>query len=519
MGIFSKLSSNEYNNRLEKILENKPFDISVKNLLLSTLYKIEAGYNDYERVKVNINSKEEFIEKILYIIKEECSEIKIITPKTEESKPLEEKNEVCKIEPDRGFILAYANEENLLYSLMKMHILQKYSKEDIKNESYYKSAIQKFILIGQAINDSEVIRDFDGWSWNNNFKDNKNIEYNLIFQNILMSSMNIEDKKFYSENYEQTINQPYEFEKSIYMMILALVAENDEDIRQQICEQFRKDSEIIKLMNNKAKFLNRVTNEKKQIVADIKHIDEMLNDRNKLKKEYVSRNEKLSNKEKIFSMSHLSDKLEMERKEKLEILRLKNKLLEPLEYIKQKEILENEYQLLENIINILENKQQKRKMLINTQIELLKCLKKQIEDVHDKENLEKILYQFRYYCLLPISEVKNISDIEELKEPIKKVMNEIIDNSIDSGLITNFSNSTSLCYNILKHIFSTKIIDLKEISIKIEKIKEEKKEENTTYTITVSIYDAKEQEKVYTETVDNLKLLVVKLNKKIPLFI
>ena len=37
MRIFSKLNSNEYNNQLEKILENKTFDESVKNLLLSML--------------------------------------------------------------------------------------------------------------------------------------------------------------------------------------------------------------------------------------------------------------------------------------------------------------------------------------------------------------------------------------------------------------------------------------------------------------------------------------------------
>ena len=52
MRIFSKLNSNEYNNQLEKILENKTFDESVKNLLLSMLYKIENGYADYSIVNL-----------------------------------------------------------------------------------------------------------------------------------------------------------------------------------------------------------------------------------------------------------------------------------------------------------------------------------------------------------------------------------------------------------------------------------------------------------------------------------
>ena len=65
MKIFSKITSNEYNNRLEKILDNKPFDENVKNLLLSMLYKIENGYNDYCKVKFNATQKDEFMEKIL----------------------------------------------------------------------------------------------------------------------------------------------------------------------------------------------------------------------------------------------------------------------------------------------------------------------------------------------------------------------------------------------------------------------------------------------------------------------
>ena len=43
MIFFSKFNSNEYNNKLEKILDNKTFDEDVKNLLLSMLYKIENG--------------------------------------------------------------------------------------------------------------------------------------------------------------------------------------------------------------------------------------------------------------------------------------------------------------------------------------------------------------------------------------------------------------------------------------------------------------------------------------------
>lgn len=65
----------------------------------------------------------------------------------------------------------------------------------------------------------------------------------------------------------------------------------------------------------------------------------------------------------------------------------------------------------------------------------------------------------------------------------------------------------------------TKIIDLKEIQIKINKIKEIQYVNEVQSQIAVSIYDEKEAESIYNETVYNLKSLNVKLNKKIPLFL
>ena len=61
--ILSKLNIDikDYNNELEKILENKLFSYDVKNLLLSMLYKIENAYKDYEKVKVEVPSKREYI--------------------------------------------------------------------------------------------------------------------------------------------------------------------------------------------------------------------------------------------------------------------------------------------------------------------------------------------------------------------------------------------------------------------------------------------------------------------------
>ena len=46
-----KLIKRNYNNELEKILDEKNLDETAKNALLGILYKIEMAYNDYITVK------------------------------------------------------------------------------------------------------------------------------------------------------------------------------------------------------------------------------------------------------------------------------------------------------------------------------------------------------------------------------------------------------------------------------------------------------------------------------------
>lgn len=420
--------------------------------------------------------------------------------------------------------MVYANEEDLLYSLIQMNFLQEeYKKKNelkISKKTYYEKAIKEFILKAICLDGSEITRDFDGWSWNNNIKSTENIECNLVFQNIMMLNTKIDDIKFYKENFEKVFTEEKPFEKNMYIMILTLVAEQNETIKAEVTNRLKELTKLLELMEDKKAFLDKISNKKKAIFADIKNIDETINNKAKLKKEYDKRNAKLPNKDKIFSVSFLLDILEKERKEKFEELKSTNELLDPSKYVKQKQKIENENDLLGNVVANLEEPTLKRKTIIDMQMEFLKKLSKQIEqNTNDREYFEKMMYAFRYYCLLPISKSKTISEIKELQGPIEKVMNNIIDACIDKEIITNFSNSASLCYNILKYVFVTKIIDLREIKIKINKLKEEKYVNETQSHISVSIYDAKETESIYNETVCNLNLLNVKTNKRVSLFL
>ena len=90
------------------------------------------------------------------------------------------------------------------------------------------------------------------------------------------------------------------------------------------------------MFSNKKEFVENVTTQKKLCMNQIENIDKILNNNELLKKEYYSRNEKLSNKEKIFSVSYLVKILEKERSDLLEKIDNFNKIILPKEFIEQK---------------------------------------------------------------------------------------------------------------------------------------------------------------------------------------
>jgi len=171
--IFSKFNIKDYNNELEKILDNKLFSLDVKNLLLSMLYKIENGYKDYKTVKIDVISKKDFILLLLKIIKEKCTEIQFI--KVNEENDL---NNETIIDRKRGKIICNPNEKDLLSAILYM------GEEEVDFNPIYEyttQALEEMIKVGSNDNFTEIIRDFNGWSWDCVTKQIENIEYNIIY--------------------------------------------------------------------------------------------------------------------------------------------------------------------------------------------------------------------------------------------------------------------------------------------------------------------------------------------------
>ena len=390
--ILSKLNIRDYNNELEKILENKLFSYDVKNLLLSMLYKIENAYRDYETVKVEGPSKKEFIENILRIIREKALKILLVKPGAPEAKELEQKNVKYKVDKENGEIVCFQNEFVMLTALLKLD--QTNANLEIPYD-YLEEPLIELINQGRLDSMLEVIRDFNGWSWDIVTKEIGDIKGNFLYQNLLLlngKNINIKKtKKMYNTIIKMSI-QKY------------LANKENEDYIQKFEEIKKAKKERLDLFEHKRDLLDKITEEKKEYTKQIEQIDRTLNNNELLKKEYYERNKNLPNKEKIFSVSYLVGILEKERKKLLEGIEECNKIILPKEYVEQKSKLEEETRFLESIqIDIYRND------IVEICKEFLENVKNIIKGINE-ENKNKLItwiYKIRYYRYIPISETES----------------------------------------------------------------------------------------------------------------
>ncbi len=176
--ILSKITPKDYHNELEVILDDKDFKEDVKNLLLSCVYKIEAGYEDYKMVKRIVETKKEYLEKIMEILKKKCNHIEII--KDEKNDNNTKKYEINKM--DGTIYLWHPNESMLLYAIYEIDDRQIYVDEKY---SILRIALSELLNKGENINNLEVLRDFNGWNWNTSPKEIGEVTLNLIYQNLI----------------------------------------------------------------------------------------------------------------------------------------------------------------------------------------------------------------------------------------------------------------------------------------------------------------------------------------------
>lgn len=518
--LLGKIVRKDYNNELEKVIETKDFDEDVKNLLLSIFYKIDVSYKDYKKVKRNVESKQEYIEKILRTIQNNCNTIKISKPNSKEAEELGERTFL--VDSKMKKIICYPVERKLLYSIAKVA-----NQELIIKNNYFliNETISNMIKIGNNINTVEPLRDFNGWSWLIIKKEIENISYNLIYQNlrILLGEQFLNS---WISNGEYLIDYYYEFKNeleekfgkklkdkivlNLEKLSILLEIEVNPKYEQELKKIEQKNRQILHTFQNNQEFVERLTEDKKEINKKIKRIEKILSSKDSLEKEYTKVNKKLIQEEKIFSIKVLEKQLKVEKQELLEQLEEKNDMLNPKKFIEEKTKLEKTQELLQ-LVEVQDKEKEKNKILEELQKLFLQCFLVFINTAETKEEIINLIYILRYYNLLPFNENKDIYEVKGLQNQLKEVKEHLVNKAIDYKIMTTLSQNIEENIKLLQSIFQTKIISIEDIYIEVIKEKDkyyvEFSEDNKNYY----------EDKIEIKTLKNEKLNV-KLNKKLKIF-
>lgn len=515
--IFSKFNVKDYNNQLENILEKKSFSAGAKNILLNILYKIEIAYEDYSKVKALTKTKREMLEEIINIIETKCFEIELIKPMLEKETKLKDKKWIA--EKNEGKIISYPNEKTVFYAICNLgndkYIINKKHK-------LIKEPMEKLLNSGYIMETEEIIRDFDGWSWNIAREEIENYIYNIVYQiikilveenylNEYASNIGISD---FIEKYEKRINSciSEEVANNIIILIYQIsILESIKKIKNKKNELVKMEDELnceLKKMEDKKTYLQALANEKKAIGKEIKEIDEVINNNKLLKQKFLEKNKSLPEKEKIFSLSEFSEILQQRRKNLLDQLEQYSQIMKPMNYVKTKSDLKRKVEILSGI-NTKENiEKEENRLIIELQKNFLVAFTQKIKRIDNKKDLIKYMYLFRYYKLLPIDLNTQIKDVEELKEALIKTEKYLITRGCNIKAITILCQNIEKNYSIISEILSSNIIDLEEMNLEFKK-------QNDKFILNVYDDDMIEN----TIECELKEKLNVRLGKKIKLFL
>ena len=533
--LLEKLVKKDYNNELEKVLEKKSYAENVKSILLSILYKLEMSYKDYKHIKKEVVSKEELIGNIIRVIKNNCDEIKLIKPNSKESEIIG--NRTFLVEKKKKRIICYNIERKLLYCLAKIS-----KKNRIIKDNYYviNKTLSNLINVGACINEVEPLRDFNGYSWTTIPKEIESITHNLIYQNLVfLVGNNFMNKWIYNKesimDYMQIFKEKLEklYGKEIAEKLIELLKEIsiyieikfDKKAREKMLnEKELIEDELIKMQDSE-KFVEQVTKEKRTITEEIRLIDETINNKHLLEREYERRNELLPLEEKIFSMRILSKMMEEERNEKLEKIEKLNKMLNPQKFVKYKKELEekNKYLILADIEDVDEKIE---KLKLEIQKLFIKCFDIKIDKCSSKQEMIKLMYEYRYYLMIPYNSKDNILEEKKLQKEIEEETKIILEKAHKLKVIEEFSKQEEINYELLKVIFQNRNLNIEDIEIKLIRQKEKnvsnkenKNIQNEEYY--VQVFDGNgigEKRKLKNSDVMNKKDLAIRFNVKVKPF-
>lgn len=507
MSLFSKLK--DYNLELEEVLDKKYFSSNIKNLLLNMIYKIEINYKDYTEVKRCVKNKEEFFNEIIETVRLYCDNIQIAKPDSDQAKMLI-KNDVLALtnEKERS-ILSHQNEIALLYAISDISPKYYYISQDFLIGRYF----QNILVDGFNTNNIEVLRDFNGWSWDITNDLKYNFINNLIYQNLLMilgdkfltewRTYNFTDRDFILEvkKYIKYFTNNDKYLKLLYKLVFQSLTGDD---REKVDKELASYNRTLKKMEDKIKFIEESKSQKTKLTKKLEKIDFALNDKKILEKNFEKTNLKLSDNKKIKSLASYKKMIKKEREKILNKINDISFLLKPSNFISKK-------QMMQETLELCSKKDNLEKIIIESQNEFLNFLDKKLSKMKTRDEIIDIIYELRYYQKIRITDDVIIEDIEEIDTHIDILFKKAITKLCQLGAIKIISMDINLNYEIIKYALNTTIINLEQIRVSFDI------DDNG---LVIMVYDKDNFEKQGRKQISTgkKKILEVPLKRRIKLF-
>ena len=438
----NKVAPENYKDELANICEMKRFSQDAENLLLSTVYKLEDSYDNYASVKVEVPAYDNFIIELLNNVRMNCQNILIAEPRTMLERELKKGQVNILTEQDMRTkgrrVISYPNEKTLLYQIEKASLMPLGNDLSIEEK-----AIITTINIGKCISKSESIRDFNGWSWSISKNEIESIECNIIyvFLSILVGYEELENVNI--QRLKSII--PQSLYEQILKFSLNFYTSRDKKQNEAILKKITQDKMKMEKMKNKTSFLQDVNEKKNRRIVEIRKIDEILNNPQLLRDQYINYNSKLPNEKRLSSLGFYVIKLQNRKKQLMIQIDNLNKFFDPDIYVMEKAKIGAEIRLYEDKTNIKE-----------LQREFLKCLKTKMDMIDNKKDITDLLYEVRYLEFLPACKM----DLTEIEE-------KLIPKAIRLRALEPVSNNDLIDYRILRGIFKSKAIRLDNLYIRI----------------------------------------------------
>ena len=509
----------DYNRELEKILEHKNFSEDVKNLLLSMFYKLETYYNDYETVKRTYKTKIEYLDNVLENIKL-INSIKLIKPNDSDFEEIKQ-NGNFEIDLKTKKIKVLANEISMLSAILELNNFQIHLKEEY---NLTRNSMPYLLNMAYDMENVEVLRDFNAWSWNTLIKEIKDVNINLIYQILKIAvnqdifdvmqknDNNIDIMEYISEQMMKFYSKEAveKFITLILKLSIIIYINKSENEKKRLKEEKETIEIELEEIKNKKLYIEKITEEKKILTKNVKNIDLIINNKDLLLEEYLKRNEKLSEYNKLFSLSHLVERLQKERNKFLDKIEVCNQKIQPQRYLLDKNKLQRDFYLLKDI-KFDDNNNIYKYIDKLQEVFMQEIFSSKINNLTTKNELINCIYELRYYNFLPYNENKLIKDIIKFENMLSILKDNLIKKLYDNKIINTISTNEKKDIEIVKNIFDLKIINLEDIYVEIRK-------KNSEYII--KFYDEKET----LETQTSMKLEFnkndkIKLNRKIKLFV